>query len=96
MVVVFQPLSFWGHVLQAWLGKVFLSSILSLQIDPKRRPAFVELVQNLEEIKQRSQMAIVLADISNLNISKDAVMSKTILEKILGMWGLDDQYMSIW
>ena len=30
-------------------------------------------------------MAIVLADISNLNISKDAVMSKTILEKILGV-----------
>ena len=29
-------------------------------------------------------MAIVLADISNLNISKDEVMSKTILNKILG------------
>lgn len=29
-------------------------------------------------------MAIVLADISNLNISADNVMNKTILEKILG------------
>ena len=54
------------------------------QIDPKKRPSFVEIAQTLEEIKQRSQMAIVLADISNLNISKDEVMSKTILNKILG------------
>lgn len=55
-----------------------------MQIDSKRRPSFAELVQSLEEIKQRSQMAIVLADISNLNIARDAVLSKTILEKILG------------
>ena len=58
--------------------------VFSQQIDPKKRPSFVEIAQTLEEIKQRSQMAIVLADISNLNISKDEVMSKTILNKILG------------
>ncbi len=58
---------------------------VQLQIDPKKRPSFIEIVQTLEEIKQRSQMATVLADISNLNLASDDVMSKTILEKILGL-----------
>ena len=63
---------------------IFVLLLFFQQIDPKKRPSFVEIAQTLEEIKQRSQMAIVLADISNLNISKDEVMSKTILNKILG------------
>ena len=66
------------------LLEIMFFGFFSQQIDPKKRPSFVEIAQTLEEIKQRSQMAIVLADISNLNISKDAVMSKTILNKILG------------
>jgi hypothetical protein len=56
-----------------------------LQIDPMKRPSFQDVVVNWDEIKSRSQMAVVLADLSSLNIDKTAnVMNKTILEKILG------------
>jgi len=42
------------------------------------------MVTRLEEIKSRSQMASVLADITNLKRDPDIVMDKTILERILG------------
>lgn len=58
--------------------------LTDFQIDPKKRPSFSDMVTRLEEIKSRSQMANVLADISNLNRDPDTVMDKTILEKILG------------
>lgn len=53
------------------------------QIDPKKRPSFSDMVTRLDEIKSRSQMANVLADISNLKRDPDVVMDRTILEKIL-------------
>lgn len=53
------------------------------QFDPKKRPSFPEIVNSVEEIMCRSQMAIVLADITKLNIQADDVLSKTLLENIL-------------
>ena len=63
----------------AWVTAVYWS-----QIDPKKRPSFSDMVTRLEEIKSRSQMASVLADITNLKRDPDIVMDKTILERILG------------
>ena len=54
-----------------------------MQYDPKKRPSFSDICDQLEEVKTRSQMATVLADITNLNIDNEAVVNKTILNKIL-------------
>lgn len=40
-------------------------------------------------------MATVLADISNLNIGSEEVLSKTILEKILGMYKMDGSILRV-
>ena len=60
-------------------------TVLTLfQIDPLKRQSFNDITVTLEEIRTKSQFATVLADISNLHISQDEVMNKTILEKVLG------------
>lgn len=57
------------------------------QIDPKKRPSSCEIVEILDEIKTRSQMAIVLADISSLNLAHNDLINKTTLERILDAKG---------
>ena len=62
---------------------IIISAFPSLQYDPKKRPTFGDICDQLEEVKTRSQMATVLADITNLNIDNEAVVHKTILNRIL-------------
>lgn len=55
----------------------------------------MEVLSSLEEIKSRSQMAVVLADIGRLGMTSDDVMSRGILEKILGKVSVSGNFLFI-
>ena len=46
-----------------------------------------EIVNLLEELKSKSQMAAVLADINSLHLEDQESVSKRELDRRLGTWG---------
>lgn len=66
---------------QEFLGFLHLA-LNCCQIDPKKRQSFLEIVNSLEELKSKSQMAAVLADISSLQGDDQDSIDKERLDRI--------------
>src|SRR6218665_15897 len=66
-----------------WCSVFQLQFTYVSQIEPKKRPPFVEIVQSLEAMKSSAQMAVILADFSRLGSGARIILDRMILEQIL-------------